>query len=389
NTIEFKFSEPYAPVLHKLGTEIIPKHLLDGKDLRQAPFARNPIGTGAYVFKEWRTDQYIILNSNHNYFEGRPYIDRYVMRVIPDEPVQYLELITGGIDYTGLSPYQYKYRTDTDKFKRNFNKYKYLSHSYTYVGYNLDESLFKDKKVRQALSYALNKKDIIQGALLGLGEVCTGPFLKGTYAYNESVEGYPYNPGKARALLKEAGWQDSDGDGILDKDGKNFSFRLILAQGNMQCQQVATIIQQQWKDIGIEVEIRSVAWATFLKEFVDKRNYQALILGWTTPVDPDIYNVWHSDSTKEGGLNFMNYKNKEVDKLIEEGRRTFNQAKRAEIYKKIHALISEDAPYTFLYTPYALPAVHKRFRGIEPAPAGIFYNFIDWYVPYVEQRYKF
>lgn len=388
-TIQFKYKRPYAPTLSKLGMGIIPKHLLENKDLRKSEFKRKPIGSGPYELKNWQTDQYIVLESFKSYFKGPAYINKYVIRVIPDQTVQFLELITGGIDYMGLTPYQYKYRTDIEKFKKRFNRYKYLSRSYTYIGYNLSDPLFKDKRVRQALSYAVNKESIIDGVLMGLGERCTGPFLKGSYAYNENVKIYPYNPAKAKQLLKEAGWIDNDNDGILEKDGKKFSFKLITNEGNKQRKDIATLVQRNWQELGIDIKIQTIAWQAFINEFIDKRNFQAVILGWTIPTDPDIYNVWHSSSTREGGLNFIGYKNEEVDKLIEEGRRTFDQSKRAKIYKEIHKILAEQQPYTFLYYPYALPAVSKRFKGIEPAPAGLMYNFEDWYVPEIEQKYIF
>lgn len=387
--IVFKFKEPYAPALLKLGMGIVPKHLLEGKDIRTCGASRSPVGTGPYKFKEWKTDEYIILEANKDYFEGRPYIDKYVVRVIPDTAVQYLELLTGQIDSMELNPYQYKIRSNTEKFTEKMDKYKYLAHAYTYIGYNLKDPLFQDKKVRQALSFAIDKNEIINGVLMGLGEPTTGPFLKGTYAYNDEVKDTEYNPEKARELLEEAGWRDTDGDGILDKNGAPFKFKLITNQGNKQREDAAVIIQRKWQEIGIKVEVQIIAWAAFLNEFVNKKNFQAVILGWTIPVDPDIYNVWHSSSANEGGLNFISYKNGEVDRLIEEGRRIFDADKRAVIYKKIHSILSDEKPYTFLYCPYATPAVDKRFRGIEPAPAGIGYNFIKWYVEQDEQRYAF
>ena len=386
-TIRFKYSKPYAPALSKLGTEIVPEHILKGEDLRTSKFKRNPLGCGPYIFKKWKTDQYSILESNPDYFEHRPYIDKYVTRVIPDQAVEFLELITGGIDAMGLTPYQYFYRTETKRFKDNYNKYKYLSRSYTYIGYNLKEALFEDKRVRQALSYAIDKDKIIGGVLLGLGEPCTGPFFKETPYYSTKARVYEHNDEKARQLLREAGWKDTDGDGILDKNGIPFKFKLVTNQGNKDREDIAIIVQKEWKEIGVEVDVQLIAWPAFINEFIDKKNFQAVILGWTLPLDPDCYDVWHSAASKEGGLNFISYKNEEIDRLIEEGRRTFDNKKRIEIYNKIHEIIAEDAPYTFLYFPYERIAISKRFKGIEPAPAGIGYNFIDWYVEPGERRY--
>lgn len=386
-TVRFKYSRPYAPALSKLGTAIVPEHILKDQDLRTSKFKRGPVGCGPYIFEKWKTDQYLILESNEEYFEHQPYIDKYVMRVMPDMAIQFLELTTGGIDTMSLTPYQYFYRTDTEIFKANFNKYKYLSRAYTYIGYNLNDPLFKDIRVRKALSYAIDKNEIINGVLMGLGEPCAGPFFRETPYYSTKAKGYKYDKEKALQLLHEAGWRDTDGDGILDRDRKPFKFRLITNQGNKEREDIATLVQKKWREIGVDAEIQIIAWASFLKEFIDKKNFQAVILGWSMALDPDCYVVWHSASSKEGGLNFISYKNEEVDKLIGEGRRTFDKEKRTKIYNRIHEIIADDAPYTFLYFPYARVAVSKRFKGIEPAPAGIGYNFIDWYVDPGNQKY--
>lgn len=389
-TIRFHYSKPYAPMLSKFGMGIIPKHVFeDAKDIKAREYAERPVGTGPYKFSRWESGEYMLFDANESYFEHVPGIKRYVYRIIPDQAVQFLELITGGIDEMELNPYQYLHRSDSEEFKNRINKYKYLAHSYTYVGYNLKDTLFKDKRVRQALSYAINKKEIIDAVLLGLGEECTGPFLKGTRFYDDSVKGYEYNPNKARQLLDQAGWRDSDGDGILDKDGQAFRIKLTTNQGNQVREDVITVIQREWREIGIETEVQVIAWSAFLEQFINKKNFQAVVLGWTTPVDPDPYAVWHTESINNSGLNFISYSNKEVDELIDAGLRTFDLEKRGEIYRRIHRLISEDAPYTFLFFPYATPAVDKRFKGIESSPAGIGHNFIDWRVPEDEVRYKF
>jgi peptide/nickel transport system substrate-binding protein len=389
-TIRFDYARPYAPALLKFGMGIIPEHLFKGvTDIRKSVYARSPIGTGPYTFSRWKTGQYIILRANPDYFEHAPGIKRYVFRIIPDQAIQFLEMVSGDIDSMGLNPYQFRYRSNTPEFQARNDRYHYLAHAYTYIGYNLKSPLFIDKRVRQALSYAINKKEIIDAVLLGLGEACTGPFLKGSPYYDEAVLGYDYNPEKARKLLREAGWKDTDGDGILEKDGKKFRFTLVTNQGNQVREDIATIIQDQWSHLGIETEIQVVAWAAFLDQFVNKKNFQAVILGWTIPIDPDSYAVWHSDSMRKGGLNFISYSNPRVDELIKLGREEFDPAIRKEIYHKIHRYISEDAPYTFLVFPYATPAVNKRFKGIVPAPAGIGYNFIEWHVPDAEVKYRF
>jgi peptide/nickel transport system substrate-binding protein len=386
-TFKVTYEQPYAPALESWGTPVHPKHLLEGQDVTKSPLSRSPVGTGPYKFVKWDAGEKVELLANPDYFEGKPYIHRIVYRVIPDTSTQFLELQAGGLDLMGLTPIQYKTQTDAPKFQKNFNKYRYLSFSYTYLGYNLTKELFQDVRVRQAISYAIDKNEIIDGVLLGLGHAATGPYKPDTWVYNEKVKRYAYSPEKAQALLAEAGWLDSDGDGVLDKDGQTLSFTIVTNQGNDLRSKTAEIIQRRLKEVGIEIEIRIVEWATFLKEFIFPGNFDATILGWSGGPEPDQYNIWHSSKTAPRELNFIKYRNQEIDELLEQGRRTFDQDKRKQIYDRFQEVLAEEQPYTFLYVGEALPAVAKRFRGIEPAPAGISYNFIKWWVPKNEQKY--
>ncbi len=380
----------FAPALQYWGVEIIPYHLLHDKDINTAEFNRNPVGTGPYKFLKWRTADRVELIANENYFEGKPYISKYIYRVIPDQSVQFMELISGGIDSMDLNSELWTTRANTPKFIKNFNKFKITGFSYVYLGFNLKNELFKDKRVRKAINYAINKEEIIQGVKKGLAIRTSGPYIPGTWAYNNDsdVEKYDYNPEISKKLLAEAGWQPGN-DGLLYNQGNKFEFTIITNQGNKEREEIATIIQQQLSKIGIKVEIRILAWNILLTEFIDKRKFDTVVMGWSTGLDPDNYDTWHSSKTKEGEFNFISYKNSEVDKLLEEGRTTFDIKKRADIYKRIHKIIADDSPYVFLYSPYGLPAVHKRFHGIVPAPAGISYNFIKWYVPEELIKYKF
>jgi peptide/nickel transport system substrate-binding protein len=386
-TFRVTYEKPLATALISWGIGMLPKHLLENVDITQSPLASSPVGTGPFRFVEWRRGEKIVLEANPDYYEGRPYLRRVVYRVIPDPSTMFLELQSGGLDYMDLTPLQFARQTDTPAFRRRFNKYRYPASAYAYLGYNLRRPLFQDKRVRQALSFAINKQEIVEGVLLGLGQIATGPYKPGSWPYNPDVERFPYDPERARALLAEAGWKDRDGDGILDKDGRSFSFTIVTNQGNDQRIKAGEIIQRRFREVGVDVKLRVIEWASFLKEFINPGNFDATILGWTIVPDPDAYNVWHSSKTKVGELNFIHFKNEEVDRLLEEGRRTFDQDRRKQIYDRFQEILAEEQPYTFLYVPDALPAVSSRVRGIEPAPAGISYNFIRWYVPKEEQKY--
>ena len=387
-TIKITYKEPFAPGLSSWGMPIMPKHLLENEDLNHTDFSLHPVGSGPYKFKTWKRQEKIELEANCDYFEHRPYIDRYIYRVIPDQATLFLELQAQGVDLTGLSPLQYVRQTNTTFFKKNYRKFRLTSFAYTYLGYNLNLPLFKDKRVRKALNYAVDKNEIIETVFLGLARICLGPFLPESWAFNPEVKPAPYDPQKAKELLKEAGWSDSDHDGWLDKDGEIFEFTIITNQGNEERIKTAQIIQRRLADIGIKVKIKVLEWSVFLTEFIDKRNFEAVLLGWGLGLDPDNFDIWHSCKTRPGEFNFIGYKNEEVDRLLEKARRTCDKEKRKACYQRVHEIIYDEQPYMFLYIPDSLSIVHSRFQGIKPAPIGIRYNLIDWWVPRSQQRYR-
>lgn len=387
-TFRVTYGQPLASALVSWMFPIHPKHLLEGQDVTRSPLARRPVGTGPYRFMEWKSGEKVVLEANADYFEGKPYIHRVVYRIIPDPSTMFLELRSGGLDLMGLTPLQYARQTDNLAFKRRFEKYRYLDFSYTYLGFNLRRPLFQDVRVRRALAHALNKQELVDGVLLGLGTATTGPYKPGTWPHNPHVKTYDYNPAKARTLLAEAGWQDTDGDGILDRDGRPFAFTIVTNQGNDARTKSGEIIQRRLQEVGISVKLRVIEWASFIKEFINPGDFDATILAWTITPDPDAYAVWHSSKTGEGELNFIGFKNAEVDRLLEEGRHTLDQDQRKRIYGRFQEILAEQQPYIFLYVPESLPVVAKRFHGIDPAPAGIMHNFIHWYVPNDQQKYQ-
>jgi peptide/nickel transport system substrate-binding protein len=256
-----------------------------------------------------------------------------------------------------------------------------------YIGYNLTRKPFDDLRVRQALSYATPRQQIIDSVLYGMGTPATGPYKPGTAWHNPNVPVYDYDIAKSAALLAEAGWTMND-KGVLSKDGKTLKIQLLTNQNTTRIQ-IAEIIQASWKAIGVDVTIRVAEWGAFIKEHIEKRNFDATLLAWNIVLDPDPIDVWHSKSCAENKtLNFVCFKNAEVDKLLEAGIETFDPAERKRYYDRFQEILAEQQPYTFLYVPQELVALSNRFKNVEPAPAGLTHNIIDWYVPVEEQRYK-
>lgn len=385
-TFEVEYEKTFAKALVSWAMDILPEHVLKGEDLLNTKYSRDPMGAGPYMLAEWKAGSRIVLKANPDYFEGKPYIDRVVYRIIPDQSTQFLELKAGNLDSMSLTPLQFLYQTSGPGWDGSFNKFEYLSSGYAFLGFNMERALFKDVRVRQAIDFALDRRELVKGVLYGLGEAANGPYKPGTWQYNELIKPRPYDPDKARALLAEAGWTDSDGDGLLDKDGKPLDFTIITNQGNTQRIKTGVIIQQRLRDVGIKVELRTVEWAAFIKEFIDKGRFDATILGWNILQDPDIYSVWHSSMAVEGGLNFTRYKNTELDDLLERGRRLVVPEERKPIYDRVQQILHDEVPYCFLYVPKSLPIVQARVQNIKAAPAGIAYNFTRWWIPKTLQR---
>ena len=389
-TFRVTYKRPFALALMSWGNIVVlPSHILKGKDMEyiRNVYGVKPIGNGPFKLVKWKRGQEIVLKYNPLYFRGRPYLDYLIYKIVPDPTTLFMELCSGGVDWISLTPLQYKKLTENPELRKNFNIYKYPSFSYTYIGYNLRHPLFKDKRVRKALCYAINKEEIVKGALLGQGIPIYGPYKPGTWFYNPAIEKTcPYSPKKALELLKQAGFKKGK-DGILEKDGRPFEFTLLTNQGNFVRFLTAQIIQRQLAKIGIKVHIRVMEWTTLIHQFIMKRRFEAVLLGWAVVPDPDLYDIFHSSKIKPPGLNFIGYSNPELDKLLEKGRNTLNQEERKKIYFRVQEILAEDQPYTFLYIPMSLQAIHKRFKNVKEAPIGVGYNIERWWVPKSEQRY--
>ena len=385
-TFEVRYDQFFARAVSTWMNPILPKHILEGQNIRSTPFARKPMGAGPYRLKSWEPGSRIVLEASPTYFAGKPHIDEVVYRIIPDNATMFMETRAGRLDVMDLSPLQYLRQTSSPEWQSRFHKFRYIASVYIFLGFNLEHPFFKDVRVRRAISMAIDREGIIKGVLLGQGVPAFGPFKPGSWPYHPGLKPMPRNIAAARALLAEAGFADHNGDGLLDRDGQPLAFTILTNQGNEQRILAATVMQSQLREVGIDVRIRTVEWAAFIREFVNKGRFDAVLLGWTIPQDPDLFSVWHSSQTFEGGLNFTHYRNPEVDKLLEEAQSTPDQKKRAELYYRIQEIFDAEQPYCFLFVPYALPVVQRRFQGIEPALAGIMYNFEKWWIPKALQQ---
>jgi peptide/nickel transport system substrate-binding protein len=388
-TFSVTYEQAYAPALDSwAGLQILPKHLLEGQDLHTTAFARNPVGSNYYKLDSWNHGENLKLSRNETSVLGQAKIDKLVSRIIPDSSAQFLELMAGNIDSMGLDPIKYaRIIPARPELQQKLALYKELGNSYTYMGFNLKHKPFDDIRVRKAINYAIDKQEIIDGVYLGLGINIASPYKPGTRWSNPDLKPYPYDPAKAKQLLKDAGFVDANGDGIVEKDGKPFSFEILTNQ-NKEREKSAVLIQRRLKDVGIDAKIRAIEWASFISRFIKTGDYDVVVLGWGLGLDPDQYNIWHSSQKAPGQFNFVGYNNPTVDKLLEQGRLELNPDKRQKIYHEFARVLLEDSPIVYLSAGYGLTAIHKRVKGIDsPAPpAGVGWNSYDWYIPEALRR---
>ena len=367
HTIIVNYKYPYFKALEIWMMEILPEHILrDEKELMTSSFNRSPIGTGPYMLEKFSVSSDIVLRANPHYFIRKPNIDKLIFHFVPDSSTNFLMLKSRQLDVGGLTPLQLERQID-DEFKKNFSIYEELAHSYSYVGLNLTREKFKDKRVREALSLAIDREELVDILYFGHGQVCHGPFMPGTGAFNPTVKSPKQNIKEAKRLLKEAGYDENN----------PFEFTLTTNTGSSRGY-AAEILQHQLKKAGIIVHLRVMEWQAFLNTVVLPRNFEAVLMGWSLGLKPDAYSIWHSESSKKGGFNFVGYRNERVDMLIKKAEKIVDQERFNETYREIFALIADDNPYLFLVIPNSITVVNRDIEPVSPSIIGVMHNVIDW-----------
>jgi len=381
-TVEVYYKQPLASALQSWASfSILPKHIYSLGDFNTSTYNDQPVGSGPFRFKTWRKGKSIELTSNPNYWFGRPHLDGIIFRAIPSVNIAFKSLLRGDLDGLEVTPSLWAKYVQGGGSQKNYNAYKFPTLNFYVIAWNANGSnpFFTDKNVRRAMTLATDRRSIIQKLLLGLADTCTGPFSPHSWGYNKSIEPLPFSLKEASRLLDEAGWVDSDRDGIRDRDGHAFRFSVNIPNNNRQAEQVASMMQYNCEMIGIIMDIVRLEGATYLDRLI-KKEYVSCLTALALSIDPDIYQFLHSSQIKSG-FNLTSYNNPKVDSLLEEARKNSDRETRAKLYHQVHKLVHDDQPFSFLFSKPQLYVFHKRVRNILTSPQPLYLYFpgiLEW-----------
>ncbi len=373
HTVRFTLKRPYWLAFDAIAEIFIyPKHVYARGNFNSHPANRAPIGTGPFVFAHWRTGDEIKVLRNETYYGGKAHLDAIVFKYVPDPNLRSQMLLRGDVDVVErLSPDEWKRLTQDAGLGARFWRLRHVPSGLQWIGWNVVRPVFADPRVRRALTMLIDRGDIVTNLRLGLDAPAVSWFYPGAKEYEEDLKPWPYDPRAAQTLLDEAGWRDSDGDGVRDKNGVRLTFTFLHPTTNVFYDQLASLLKEDLKRAGIAMTAARSEWAVYT-ERLRKHDFDACSLIWTIEPRNDPFQVWHS-SAIAGGSNFISYQNAEVDQLLERARGEFDDGRRAALYHQFNRILHQEQPYTFLFKRYNLSMVAKDVGGIVSTPYGIFH----------------
>ena len=389
--VKFIMKRPYFKALEIMALTdigIMPKHIYEfdaPEDFNRR--ISNPVGSGPYLFEKWDVGREVVLRRNENYWGRKPKLKRIVYKFILNTIACLQALRSGQIDIMIPEPEQFADLDGDAEFKRQFYYLCYYEPRvpFSYIGWNQDTVFFSDQRVRLAMTHIVNREQIVTHLIKGSGRLTTGPFYIGGNQDDPDIEPWPCDPERAKQLLDEAGWVDSDGDGIRDKDGTAFKFKFMYSSGNTFYQRLVKVLRDEAAKVGIELIPDPFEWSVLLPRLSD-RKFEAMVMGWGGDVIDDPYQIWHSSQIGNRGSNYVGFNNRQADALIEEARRTLDENKRNELYHQLHRILHEEQPYTFLFERPIMRLLDRRFENVIIHKKGL--NWLEWYVPKGKQKYK-
>ena len=385
-TAQFTLKRPILNALAKFSFKVLPKHGPSNPLYltREDPFVQHPIGTGPYILKTITTDREIVLVANENYFKGRPHINKFISKPFADQNIMTQALMFNAIDMVVLVNPRDIPELQGDK---RFILQPYNALSYGFFGYNLRNPLLADKRVRKAFTYAVNRQEMLDSFFNGQGTIISGPFAPGSWAYNLDVQPLPFDPQKAIALLREAGFNPGP-DGVMQKDGKKLtlSLKVPIEKESEAVKRVVLAFQNYLKNIGAAVKVEFKEWQAWKESVFLEHDFDIVFASWVFDDSADISSLFHSAEIGSWKNNFGAYSNPEVDGLIVESKLTLDHEKRRTINRKLHAILSDEAPYTFLWTLTNYSGHHKKLRRVAIHPYKFFSFADEWFIPVADQK---
>lgn len=388
-TVKIKWTKPYFMIDEwTLALPIMPKHVY-GVDAKGEPLSNDTsseefakgfndhwanstlVGTGPMMMSGWKKNERLELVRNPDYWGEPFYFSKVVFRNIPNSNTSLEMTLNNELDWSIIAEkslyIQTREKPQVKEGKAKTAEFDYPG--YRYIGWNVKREIFRERAVRNALSHAIPVQKIIDKVLYGLGTRLSGPFLPTSPNTNPECPLIPYDPDKSRKLLDEAGWKDSNNNGTRDKtiNGRLFEmkFDFMIYADTAMYKTIAEVVKEEFRQIGIDVQISPVKWALMLEK-LHKKEFDACMLGWALPWKQDLFQTWHSSQadTMESS-NAIGYKNPDLDKLIEKLRVTTNKEEQRRIYREMHKLIYDDQPYTFMFVDKRTAVHHARMQNIK------------------------
>ena len=379
-TVVVTFDEPGCDALYAVGcVPILPRHLLEGRELAEAAFNQWPVGTGPFLFAAWEADGSLVLNVNQDYWAGRPRLDGWMYRLAPDMAGLQEDLRLGRAHLARLPD-----SLEVASLPETFHALSYPADRWYFLALNNDRSVLRATAVRRALALALDRERLLTAALGGQGALMDAPWLATHWAIADaSPTPLAYAPDQARQLLIEAGWRDTDGNGLLDRDGQPLHVDISANLGNPVRERIALLTQQYWHAVGVSAQVEALPWGTFVDDLF-RQDFDVAVFDWPLEPGPDQTWLWAAGENGPGtDFNFVSYEDAQVDRLLKQGRTApaCNPARRAVAYRGLAGRLAADQPYIFLFAAHRRLGVSEVLVGPQPGPyGGLYWNVTDWWL---------
>jgi len=375
HTIEIAFREPLAmQLLRFMDLFVLPEHVYAKGDFRN-DFDSNVVSSGPYKLVRREIGKEIVLERRADYWREHPHIQTIVMKVVNDHGTAWNALKRREIDETLIASDTWYREQKNPELTKFIDFRRFYTLNYNYIAWNAHNPLLGDKRVRRALSMAIPTDAVVQDLYHGTARTMSGHFTPDEWAYNPNVPVIRYDPDGAKRLLASLGWTDRNGDGILENGKRKFSLQLLALSGSGTGKLLVQMVQAELKAIGVDVELVTLDTATAIQR-VMSGNYDAVYMGWDLDPDPDPYALFHSSQVPPHGQNIVFYANAEADRLIAAARKELDRSKRKEMYWRVHEILAEDQPYTWITQASAKWGINKRVRGVDVSPG---YGLFTWY----------